>query len=100
MKLLPIMLGAVIGVASGVIYLTQSISEEDDWIAHAPNNAAEWQENKLLTYSEPNAPHKFYDSATLDSELAIKDEVDGFPEALFSDAELAALLEQEQSEVD
>ena len=103
MKLLPIILGAVVGVGVGVMYLTQSIPEEEEW-AYVPKNAADWQENRRFALVPEVQEQQQAGSLVLEEELApsvvVGATTGGVPEALFSEEELAAMLEQEQHELE
>lgn len=94
MKWLPLCLGAAVGMGLGVIYLTQFSYDEEEW-AFAPANSAEWRDHQAVQVQP------LYDASVLQDELASRSKLKPAPsDVLLSEDDLAALLEQEQSEVD
>ncbi|MFO1259370.1 MAG: hypothetical protein U1E78_13305 [Gammaproteobacteria bacterium] len=99
MKWLPVFLGVGLGVALGVIYLTKSGHDEEEW-AYVPSNSADWRDTAAL--NNTGVEQLFYDTPVLHEELTLeeKNAPINSSSSLLSEDDLAALLEQEQGEVD
>lgn len=100
MKWLPLFLGVGLGVGLGIIYLTQSDHDEEEW-AYVPSNSAEWRDTAASNGG--SGEHLFYDTPILQEELTLEEKKEqpiNPANSLLSEDDLAALLEQEQGEVD
>lgn len=100
MKWLPVFLGVGLGIGLGIIYLTQTNHDEEEW-AYVPSNSADWRDNARLNAA--GGEQLFYDSPVLQEELTFEEKREQSTNpvsTLLSEDDLAALLEQEQGEVD